>query len=214
MVNFYIIIELFIGNCSLCGKALSNIEKLVNMNKKLIQVIYISRSTFLSVGSSTKIEPQVVQILSESKSNNRKNGLVGVLFFGDGCFFECLEGEEKEIDALVEVLKQDNRHKDLTIISRKEIVNPSFQKWSMKYVPFDASIKDLLSRNGYGNFDPYLFDKEMVDKVLKLLLIADDESVANSDAQRSNKNYGKWALFLPVVVITLYFMKLLISVNH
>lgn len=182
-----------------------------NMKHNLTQFIYISRSTFLSIGSS-KVEPEVAQILAESKTNNRKNGLVGVLFFGDGCFFECLEGEEKEIDALYQVLLKDTRHKDLKIISRKRIKQPSFQKWSMKYVHIDAGIRKLLKDNGFQLFDPYSFSEEMYAKLLELLLIADDESNISVSAS-IKKKLGKWAIYLPLIVITLYIMKLIINIT-
>ncbi len=182
------------------------------MKHNLIQLIWISRSTFLSVGNLIKVEPDVVRILAESKSKNRKNGLVGVLFFGDGCFFECLEGPEKEIDALYQVLLKDKRHKDLKVISRKRITQPSFWKWSMKYVPFDAEIKKLLTENGFQLFDPYSFNEEMTAKLMAELLIAKDESNI-SIASNFKKKLGKLALFLPLVVITIYLMKLVISLT-
>ena len=59
----------------------------------LIRIVYISRATFPITPDSDGIEPNVARILSTSRTNNRKNGLVGMLYYGDGCFFQCLEGE-------------------------------------------------------------------------------------------------------------------------
>ena len=73
---------------------------------RLIQIIYISRSSFITTTNSTEIEPNVARILAKSRVNNRKNGLVGVLYFGDGCFFQCLEGEETEVDKLYSKLDE------------------------------------------------------------------------------------------------------------
>ena len=99
---------------------------------RLIQIIYISRSSFITTTNSTEIEPNVARILAKSRVNNRKNGLVGVLYFGDGCFFQCLEGEETEVDKLYSKLQQDARHKDLKLISRKLINTLTFTNWAMK----------------------------------------------------------------------------------
>ena len=44
----------------------------------LIQLIYISRSTFAPAELSNIIEPNVARILLKSRLNNKKNGLVGV----------------------------------------------------------------------------------------------------------------------------------------
>ena len=136
---------------------------------RLVQIIYVSRSSFIPAINSASIEPNVARILAKSRVNNRKNGLVGVLYFGDGCFFQCLEGEEAEIDKLYAKLQQDTRHKDLMLISRKPISALSFTDWAMKYVPLEAKLNTELQANGYNSFDPYKFDALMTAKVLKLL---------------------------------------------
>ena len=92
----------------------------------LIQLIYISRSTFAPTEISNIIEPNVARILLKSRVNNKKNGLVGVLYFGDGCFFQCLEGEAEAVDQLYETLLKDTRHKDLKVFSRKAIDTLTF----------------------------------------------------------------------------------------
>ena len=109
--------------------------------QRLIQIIYISRSTFISSGLVRGIEPNVARILAKSRINNRRNGLVGVLYFGDGCFFQCLQGEEAAVDALYARLESDSRHKDLKLFSRKQISALSFADWSMKYVPISVWFK-------------------------------------------------------------------------
>ncbi len=62
----------------------------------LVWIIYISRSTFTPSGVSMAIEPNVARILAKSRVNNRRNGLVGVLYFCDGCFFQCLEARNRQ----------------------------------------------------------------------------------------------------------------------
>lgn len=172
-------------------------------------MIYISRSTFPALGNSSTVEPSVARILAKSRSNNRKKGLVGVLYFGDGCFFQCLEGNEKQVDALYETLLQDNRHKDLKILSRKMISQPSFSEWTMKYIALDTEVTDLMKKNGYEKFDPYQFDNEMTNKVLDLLHLANDSEHSSEDLKsgsvdkvntQSDATYiAKWALFISII---------------
>lgn len=152
--------------------------------QSLIQIIYISRSTFAPVEAFEGIEPNVARILSKSRANNRKNGLVGVLYFGDGCFFQCLEGEEAAIDALYTKLEQDTRHKDLKLLSRKVVAQRSFADWAMKYVPIDNAMQQLLKMQGHTSFNPYAFDAETTHKVMRLLQIA-TESVAEAQPHKS-----------------------------
>lgn len=154
--------------------------------KKLLQIIYISRSTFESHDITNKIEPNVARILAKSKLNNRINGLVGVLYFGDGVFFQCLEGEEDAVNTLLTKLEADSRHKDLKVISKKYIDKLSFGDWAMKFAPLDEQIKQFLKANNFQTFDPYLFSGEIISKFLNLLFKANDASSDLNQASPSN----------------------------
>jgi Sensors of blue-light using FAD len=140
----------------------------------LIQLIYISRSTFGASNSFRGIDPSVGRILLKSRISNQKNGLVGVLYFGDGCFFQCLEGSEKSVNTLYAKLNADSRHKDLKLLSRKSIAALSFESWAMKYVPIDQQMNELLQKHGYETFNPYAFNAQMTRDVMALLRLADD----------------------------------------
>ena len=144
---------------------------------KLLQIIYISRSTFDSTVAVNKIEPNVARILAKSKANNRKNGLVGVLYFGDGIFFQCLEGEEEAVNTLMRKLEADPRHKDIKIISRRPIKKVSFEDWSMKFTPVNEQIGQFLKENGFQSFDPYQFTPAMTEKFLTQLFNANDPTI-------------------------------------
>lgn len=145
--------------------------------QKLVQIIYISRSTFENTDAINKIEPNVVRILAKSRINNRKNGLVGVLYFGDGAFFQCLEGEEDAINTLFAKIESDPRHKDVKLISKKYISRVSFPDWAMKYAPLDEKMGKYLKERGYQSFDPYVFTPEMTQNILGLLVDAYDPTV-------------------------------------
>lgn len=145
--------------------------------QKLVQIIYISRSTFENADAINKIEPNVVRILAKSRINNRKNGLVGVLYFGDGAFFQCLEGDETAVNTLFSKIEQDPRHKDVKLISKKYVSKLSFPDWAMKYAPLDERMGKFLKDNGYKSFDPYHFTPEMTQKILGVLVDAYDPTL-------------------------------------
>lgn len=145
--------------------------------QKLVQIIYISRSTFENADAVNKIEPNVVRILAKSRVNNRKNGLVGVLYFGDGAFFQCLEGDDEAINTLFAKIENDPRHKDVKLISKRYISRLSFPDWAMKYAPLDEKMGKYLKENGFQNFDPYAFTPEMTQKILSLLIDAYDPTI-------------------------------------
>lgn len=145
----------------------------------LVQIVYISRSTFKPLPAGQGIEPSVARILAQSRLNNVKRGLVGALYFGDGCFFQCLEGRAEQVDRLYADLLEDPRHTDLKVLSRHTIEQPTFSTWSMKYVPLDAPMKDMLERRGLTTFDPYRFDDAAVKQVLQMLQVGGDVTPAD-----------------------------------
>lgn len=193
----------------------------------LIQLIYISRSTFVPAEVTNGIETNVARILLKSRANNKKNGLVGVLYFGDGCFFQCLEGAAEAVDKLYETLLKDSRHKDLKVLTRKSIGALSFSNWSMKHVPLENEMMKLLKSQGLNKFDPYKFNAETTKKALELLHSTSDSTEevllekVNLQAmqvdklitqkpvnQTNNKNFIKYALIALVsLVVLVIFLK-------
>lgn len=135
----------------------------------LVQIVYISRSTFKPLAAEYGIEPSVARIVAQSRLNNIKRGLVGALYFGDGCFFQCLEGRVEQVDRLYAALLEDPRHTDLKVLTRHAIEQSTFSTWSMKYAPLDVPMKELLERLGLATFDPYRFDDAAVAQVLEML---------------------------------------------
>ncbi len=191
----------------------------------LLQIIYISRSTFNSTDSLNKIEPNVARILAKSRINNRKNGLVGVLYFGDGVFFQCLEGDEVTINQLMNKLEADPRHQDLKVVSKKYINQLSFADWAMKFAPIDAKIGRFLKANGFERFDPYLFSEETVSKFLDELFYADDptnakgmsllsrEDLESAAVQHSGQVRANLALMCSVLALVISILSLLAVKN-
>ncbi len=101
-----------------------------------------------------------------------------MLYFGDGCFFQCLEGAAEAVDTLYEKLLNDTRNKDLKILSRKSIDTLSFSNWSMKYVPLEDEMTKILNFQGLKTFDPYNFNVETTKKALGLLDSTNDTAEA------------------------------------
>ena len=103
---------------------------------------------------------------------------MGVLYFGNGCFFQCLEGAAEAVDNLYETLLKDTRHKDLKVLSRKPIDVLSFSNWSMKHVPLEDEMTKLLKSQGFKTFDPYNFNAEMTKNAMELLHSSNDSTQA------------------------------------
>jgi hypothetical protein len=137
---------------------------------KLVQMVYISRASMPIASNGGEIGPEVAKILRKSRINNRAKNIVGALYFGNGYFFQCLEGDESTLMALYETLKKDTRHTDLQIISMNTINARSFGDWEMKYLPAEQEVNKLLRSFGMSAFEPYRFDETMTAKMLNLLV--------------------------------------------
>lgn len=156
------------------------------------------------------IEPNVARILAKSRINNRRDGLVGVLYFGDSCFFQCLEGAETAVDALYARLQSDTRHKDIKLLSRKTIAALAYSDWAMKFVPLEKEMNRLLKEGGYKTFDPYQFDDQMIRKTMALLQASTDPTAGNDTAdaiQRAanvpvgEKGNSRWVVFAVIAAV-------------
>lgn len=139
----------------------------------LIRLCYVSRATFKPY-TVNGMDQQVAGILSQSRINNQRRNLVGALYYANGVFFQCLEGEESAIEQLLAQLQQDSRHTDLRILSRLPIQERAFQDWEMKFALLDREIRQFLREQHQAKFDPYQFTSVMTEALVKVLLAAQD----------------------------------------
>lgn len=147
------------------------------MQSELIRFVYVSQATFkpFSVGADSEIDSYVINILNQSRKNNKNRNLVGALYYGNGCFFQCLEGEKTDIDALYKILLQDPRHKNLEILTSQAIEKIGFSSWEMKYATIDQEVRTFLRKYSLAKFDPYRFTPAMTDELVSTLQQAEDE---------------------------------------
>ncbi|WP_097459454.1 BLUF domain-containing protein [Mangrovitalea sediminis] len=134
-----------------------------------IKLAYISRANFTSFASAQGVEPSVARILATSRKNNLEKGVVGGLYYGNGCFFQYLEGEAETVRKLFDRIKSDNRHRDIQLVLEGPIEEKSFGQWSMKYVPIAGDIDTLLRRHHIATFDPYTFSSTMFSELVDLI---------------------------------------------
>lgn len=143
---------------------------------RLIRLVYASRATFESVGGDLGVEAHVARILMQSRHNNPRRRIGGVLYYGDGCFFQCLEGDVDAVKKLMQTLNADSRHEDVKVLSLKKISTRRFHNWSMKYIPVEDEVQALLQRFGFDSFVPHEFSEELIAAFMDLFeRLADPE---------------------------------------
>lgn len=155
----------------------------------LIRLMYISRATFEPTPAVKGIEPNVARILQASRKNNAKIDVGGVLFYGDGHFFQCLEGDKNAVHKLLSRLNDDDRHTDVRVISEKPVQVRRFDDWSMKYTAINDSIKTLLKKFGFRTFNPYKLSNQHFDALIDALETMNqaDDIIEGNDPKRAEK---------------------------
>lgn len=165
------------------------------MTDALIRLTYASTATFES-NKSGGIEVEVARILSASRRNNQAKQVGGVLHYGEGYFFQALEGDRATVEALYNHIAADPRHRDVQVLSSTTVNERLFEDWSMKYVPLEDQIQRLLDRHGI-DFNPYCFDDRIIHEFLQLCVTGEDptealEAQAERDAAAGKDTRPWW----------------------
>ena len=78
----------------------------------LIQTIYASRA------SEAFVEGELAGLMEQSRSNNLRGELTGMLLYCEGSFFQVLEGEEEAVRSVYRSIEKDPRHEDMVKIKQ------------------------------------------------------------------------------------------------
>lgn len=132
----------------------------------LYQLVYISRISSSALGKVSALR----DIMHTSKHNNQQHQITGVLCFGNGCFFQCIEGERAQLTQLRANLLADTRHHDMQVLDFSVIEVRQFSHWTMRLLVLerwllsDAEIKQLTP------FKPYSWAAGRWQSFLQLLV--------------------------------------------
>lgn len=88
--------------------------------------------------------PLLDQILEQSRINNPRNGITGLLCFTNNVFVQVIEGGRDEVCELFNAIVRDDRHKDVRLLAYEEISERRFGGWSMGQVNLEGVNPALL----------------------------------------------------------------------
>lgn len=158
----------------------------------LIRLAYASEATFREKPVEQGVEPNVARILMTSRKNNARREIVGGLYYGDGFFFQYLEGEEKAVNELYERIAQDDRHRNVKTLFHEPLPARTFKNWSMKYVPLSSDVQRFLDRHDMQSFQPLKFNRSHCDEMVQLIRDASEQGrVINHDELASSRSKNK-----------------------
>lgn len=129
------------------------------------------RIVYLSVATKMMSQEDLLSLLEQSRTNNLKLDITGMLLYGDGSFLQVLEGEEESVKSLYEKILIDERHKECILIDESAIDEKSFSGWSMGFKYLES--KEIASIEGFSEFlerkmDPSEFVRK-ADDIIQLL---------------------------------------------
>jgi hypothetical protein len=94
-------------------------------------------------------QAELAALLAQSREKNSKINVTGILMYADGTFIQALEGEQKDVDDLYEVIQRDIRHKNVIEIVSGYEEKRTFPDWLMAFLaPAPGKMAEL---TGYIN---------------------------------------------------------------
>lgn len=116
----------------------------------LIRCLYASRTT-------TPLGPDVLDaMLEQSRRNNPRLGITGLLCVSDNVFIQVLEGGRDAVNELLWTIARDPRHTNVRLLAYEEISERRFGQWTMGHVNLakvNASL--LLKYSTTATLDPF-----------------------------------------------------------
>ena len=94
----------------------------------LVRCLYASRA-------AAPLTPAVMDsILEQSRRNNQKSGITGMLCMSDDVFIQVLEGGRDAVCELYSNIVKDTRHTQVRLLVYEEITERRFGHWTMGHV--------------------------------------------------------------------------------
>lgn len=182
MPRWYI---LFVGIDESLGEGIVMIRNNIDIIDKgaydLYQMVYISRIT--SVGL---LDPHTLQNIAQiSIQKNKANEITGILCYGNGYFFQCVEGSEQALTNLKNSLLMDERHQDMSILTFSPIAKRRFSQWSMRSIVLERWMLGDPNAMRLIPFKPYSWNDNDWQHFLNLLqaYYEDQTQLGVSDTQ-------------------------------
>jgi hypothetical protein len=113
---------------------------------------------------------QLVVLLQQSLTNNARDGVTGMLLYGNETFLQALEGEEGVVDDLYKKIQNDPRHSNIQFLHRRTIQCRQYSDWSMgfKHVS-DTELRNIEGLRDFSEKDfnaAYLMENGAVVETL------------------------------------------------
>jgi hypothetical protein len=104
--------------------------------------IYVSSSCI----SSADPDSEITSIVEQSRANNDRLNVTGVLVFDGAYFAQFIEGPKANVQALCSAIEADKRHQDVTTILFEIADTRHLPTWSLAYAGRSLVIRRSIRR--------------------------------------------------------------------
>lgn len=110
-------------------------------------------------------------ILEQSRKNNPKHGITGLLCHTHDSFVQVVEGGREPISVLLRSIYRDERHRQVTILSFEEIAERRFGNWTMGSLNVESiNAAVLLKYSEKAALDPFACSSQAMMALLMELI--------------------------------------------
>lgn len=88
----------------------------------------------------------IFKMLLNAKNFNRKKDISGCIVYYDNQFIQLIEGQEKEVSALYESIKADERHDEVTTLIKKPVDGRLWSDWYMAFYDLSGNDKSTTEK--------------------------------------------------------------------
>ena len=153
---------------------------------------YVSQMT-LKAGISPKA---LADIMKVAQSQNRAHQLTGFLCFGNGYFFQYLEGEKQAVEQLFDNIQRDIRNRNVTLTSSGAIEKRLFQDWQMLMININNPDTPEEIITAFEPMQPNTSKRQQADKLVELMRLQYNRRTLIDFDNYAHKNVSYYGISL------------------
>lgn len=104
------------------------------LSNQLQMIAYASQSCLGLDPRFDEAHPLDDAFIRSCQANNLRDGITGFLYDGNGLFFQYIEGNSTELNALYDRIQADPRHHNIITIANKPIDDRFYRDWSLSLI--------------------------------------------------------------------------------
>ena len=162
----------------------------------LCQLVCLSHITSTGLASASTLN-DIAEVAIE---RNQADNITGILCYGNGYFFQCVEGSEQALTNLKNRLLVDDRHKDLKIFDFSAIDERRFEGWSLRSITLERWMVNEPRLKSFMPFRPDSWEPNEWQQFLDILQEHYEEQQENADIDTQPIKYSTLGLTLGKVV--------------